>query len=85
MGLLTSILTFPYAPVRLVTSVAKVLHQQAETELYSSTNVRRQLEGLDEAAATGEISESERLEGQQAILSRLTARPGPGPEPPPQR
>lgn len=75
-GLLASILTFPYAPVRMVTSLAKVLHREAERELYGSASVRRQLEELDEALASGAMSEAEYDRAQQAILDRLISQPG---------
>jgi hypothetical protein len=78
-GLLTSILMFPYAPVRVVTSLAKVLHREADRELYGAASIRRQLEELDVALATGALSQSEYEEAQQAILDRLISQPRPGP------
>jgi len=78
-GLLATILTLPYAPVRVATSLAKVLHREAERELYGSASVRRQLEELDEARAAGAISEAEYERAQQAVLDRLTGRPGAAP------
>lgn len=77
-GILTSILTFPYAPVRVATSLAEVLHREAERELYGSAGVRRQLEELDEAFAARAISEAEYEQAQQAVLDRLIGPPGPG-------
>ncbi|GAA2594450.1 hypothetical protein GCM10010399_26340 [Dactylosporangium fulvum] len=74
VGLLTTILTLPYAPVRAVTAIAEILLRQAEEELYSPAGVRRQLEGLDEAVARGELSESERQAAEDEILARLTNR-----------
>lgn len=74
-GLLTNILTFPYAPVRIVTSLAQVLLAEAEQELYSSAAVRRQLEELDEAFWSGAISEADYDRAQRAILERLVGRP----------
>jgi hypothetical protein len=71
MGLLFNILTFPYAPVRGVTAVVKVLYRQAETALYSPEAVRRQLEDLDAAAAEGRLTDAERAEAERAILGRL--------------
>ncbi|WP_343869672.1 gas vesicle protein GvpG [Dactylosporangium roseum] len=74
MGLLTTILTLPYAPVRAVTAIADILLRQAEEELYSPAGVRRQLEALDEAVTRGELSESERQAAEDEILARLTNR-----------
>jgi hypothetical protein len=78
-GLLTSILTFPYAPVRVLTSMAKVLHREAVRELYGPASIRRQLEELDEALAAGAMTQAEYEEAQQAILDRLISEPGRGP------
>lgn len=72
--LLTNVVTFPYAPVRLVTSIVKVLVRQAEQEMRSSTAVRRELEELDEALSAGEITEADYEKAQQAILERLTGQ-----------
>ncbi|GAA0714613.1 gas vesicle protein GvpG [Dactylosporangium roseum] len=74
VGLLTTILTLPYAPVRAVTAIADILLRQAEEELYSPAGVRRQLEALDEAVTRGELSESERQAAEDEILARLTNR-----------
>lgn len=74
-GLLASILTFPYAPVRVVTSLAKTLGREAERELYGSASVRRQLEQLDEDFAAGALTEEEYEQAQQAVLDRLVAPP----------
>jgi hypothetical protein len=68
---LFQILTFPYAPVRVVTSLAKVLHREAERELYGAASIRRQLEELDDAYASGSMSDEEYEQAQEAILSRL--------------
>lgn len=70
-GILASILTFPYAPVRAVTSLAKVLHREAERELYGSASIRRQLEQLDDALESGALSQQEYEQAQQAIIDRL--------------
>lgn len=74
-GIISSILTLPLAPVRALTAVAKVLQREAEKELYGPAAVRRQLEELDEALATGAISDDEHERAQQAVLDRLLHRP----------
>lgn len=74
MGLLVTILTLPFAPVRAVTAVAEVLLEQAEQELYSPQGVRRQLESLDEAVARGELTDDERRAAEQDILDRVATR-----------
>lgn len=72
LRLLTGILTLPYAPVKVVTSVAKVLQREAERELYGAAGVRQQLEELDAAAEEGTVSPAEYEQGQQEVLDRLT-------------
>jgi Gas vesicle protein G len=72
-GIVTYVVTFPYAPVRIVTSLAKVLLREAEQELYGSASIRRQLEDLDEALESGALSQEEYEQAQQAILDRLVA------------
>ena len=74
-GLISSILTLPLAPFRALTAVAKVLQREAEKELYGPAAVRRQLEELDDAHATGAISDDEHEQAQQAVTDRLLRRP----------
>jgi hypothetical protein len=72
LRLLTGILTLPYAPVRVVTSVTRVLQREAERELYGATGVRQQLEELDAAAEEGTVPPAEYEQRQQEVLDRLT-------------
>jgi hypothetical protein len=78
MDLLWAILTLPYAPVRGLTALLKTLERQAWRELYDPAKIRRELEELEEAAATGQISEADWARAEQEILDRLIARPEPG-------
>lgn len=71
MEILSSILTFPYAPVRGLTALATVLLREAENQMYGQASIRRQLEELDEAVAAGRMSAQERAQAEQAILDRL--------------
>ncbi|WP_222864408.1 gas vesicle protein GvpG [Micromonospora sp. WP24] len=75
MDILLSLLTLPYAPVRGLTAVLRVIAREAESQLYSPVNIRRELEELDAAAAAGEISPQERDQRQQQVLERLTGAP----------
>ncbi|MEV0152703.1 gas vesicle protein GvpG [Micromonospora sp. NPDC050686] len=93
MDILWALLTLPYAPVRGLTSVMKVVAREAEARQFNPVNVRRELEELDQAAAAGDITPEERDRGQQRVLDRLTApaagptadRPGGGRRPAPGR
>jgi hypothetical protein len=71
MGFIFTVLTLPYAPVRGVTALARVLQRDAQNQLYSHAGVRRQLEELDAAVADGRISQDERAQQEQVILDRL--------------
>ncbi|GIJ28118.1 hypothetical protein Vqi01_32800 [Micromonospora qiuiae] len=72
MDILWALLTLPYAPVRGLTAVVKVIAREAESQQYSPVGVRRELEELDAAEAAGEITAEERDRRQQEVLDRLT-------------
>ncbi|MFG3421944.1 gas vesicle protein GvpG [Micromonospora sp. NPDC048063] len=72
MDILWTLLTLPYAPVRGVTAVVKVIAREAESRQRNPVDVRRELEALDAAEAAGEITAAERDRGQQQVLERLT-------------
>ncbi|MDH6464531.1 hypothetical protein M2302_004731 [Micromonospora sp. A200] len=72
MDILWTLLTLPYAPVRGLTAVVKVIAREAESRQYDPANIRRELEELDRAAEAGDITPEERDRGQQRVLDRLT-------------
>ncbi|SCG75380.1 gas vesicle protein GvpG [Micromonospora humi] len=72
MDILWTLLTLPYAPVRGLTAIVKVVAREAESQQHSPVNIRRELEELDRAATAGEITPEERDRGQQQVLERLT-------------
>ena len=78
-GLLTTILTLPFAPVRAVVGIARVLQREAERQMYDPGAVRRELELLDEAYAAGAISADQYADEQQERLDRLIDQGGPQP------
>ncbi|MGY0005597.1 gas vesicle protein GvpG [Micromonospora sp. I033] len=82
MDILWTLLTLPYAPVRGLTALVKVVAREAESQQYNPVNIRRELEELDRAAAAGDITPEERDRGQQQVLDRLTTPAAPGPTPP---
>ena len=84
MDILWALLTLPYAPVRGLTAVVKVIAREAESQMYNPVNIRRELEELDRAAEAGDITPEQRDRQQEQVLDRLTppaggAGPGPGP------
>jgi hypothetical protein len=76
MDLLTLLLGLPLAPVRGLISIAEILREQAEQELYDPNVARRQLEELSEQRSDGEISADEEAEKQQQILDRMLGQDG---------
>jgi hypothetical protein len=76
MGLFMGLLTLPLAPVRGVVWVAELLHDEAERRLYDPAAVRRQLAQVEEAQASGELSDDEAAELENELLGRMmTGRP----------
>ena len=83
MDILWTLLTLPYAPVRGLTAVVKVIAREAESQMYNPVNIRRELEELDRAAEAGDITPEQRERQQEQVLNRLTPAGGAGPEPGP--
>ncbi|WP_063052233.1 gas vesicle protein GvpG [Nocardia arthritidis] len=74
MGLLSTILSLPIAPVRGVIWLGEVIQDQVDQKMHDPATMRRQLEEIDAAAAAGQLSEEERKQAQQAVLDRMTGR-----------
>jgi len=77
MGILSAIVLSPFAPIRGVIALGEILQRQAEEELHSPANTRRQLEELQEARERGEISADEEEEAQERILQTRLASKAP--------
>ena len=76
MGLVTGILGLPLLPVRGVMWLAEQILEQAEEQYYDPARIRAQLEQVDEARRTGELSEEECAEIENELLQRLMHRRG---------
>ena len=76
MGLVTGLLGLPLAPVRGVIWLAEQVFEQAEEQFYDPARIRAQLEQVDEARRSGELSEEECAEIENELLQRLMHRPG---------
>ncbi|MDE1670363.1 gas vesicle protein GvpG [Nocardia gipuzkoensis] len=74
MGLLSTILALPVAPVRGVIWLGELIQDQVEQQLHDPATMRRELEEIDAAAAADQLSEEERKQAQQAVLDRMTGR-----------
>ena len=76
MGLVTGLLGLPLAPVRGVIWLAEQVLEQAEEQFYDPARIRAQLEQVDEARRSGELSEEECVDIENELLQRLMYRRG---------
>jgi hypothetical protein len=76
MGLVTGLLTLPLAPVRGAVWLIELIRTEAERRYYDPGEIRRQLELVDQARRSGELSESEAAEMEEQLLDRLLRGPG---------
>lgn len=74
MGLVTGLLGLPLLPVRGVMWLAEQVLEQAEEQYYDPARIRAQLEQVDEARRSGELSEEECVEIENELLQRLMYR-----------
>jgi hypothetical protein len=71
-------LTLPLAPVRGVKGIASLLQAEAEDHLNDESAIVASLMELDTARETGEYSEEEIEEAENALVERLIALRGTG-------
>jgi hypothetical protein len=76
VGLVTGLLGLPLLPVRGVAWLAEQILEQAEEQFYDPARIRAQLEQVDEARRSGELSEEECVEIENELLQRLMHRRG---------
>jgi Gas vesicle protein G len=76
VGLVTGLLGLPLAPVRGVIWLAEQVLEQAEEQFYDPARIRVQLEQVDEARRSGELTEEECVEIENELLQRLMYRRG---------
>ncbi len=73
MGLVTSLLTLPLAPVRATVALAEQIRKQAEREYYDPARIRLQLEQIDALRESGQLEEDEAALLEDELLVRLLA------------
>ena len=73
---LTGLLGLPLAPVRGVLWLAEQVREQAEEQFYDPARIRAQLDRVDEARRSGELSDEECAELENELLQRLMHRRG---------
>ncbi|NUO58736.1 MAG: gas vesicle protein G [Hamadaea sp.] len=75
MDLFAAIATLPLAPVRGLLAVAKVIQGEVDRQLYDPGNARRQIEQLESAQQSGDLSDADREQAEREIVGRLVAQP----------
>ena len=74
MDLVSLTVGLPFAPLRGLLALARMLQEEAEQQLYSPTQVRRELEEIESARTAEELSDEAAAEETQAVLDRLHRR-----------
>lgn len=74
--MVTGLLGLPLLPVRGVMWLAEQILDQAEEQFYDPARIRAQLEQVDEARRSGELTEEECAEIENELLQRLMYRRG---------
>lgn len=73
MGLITGLLTLPLAPVRGTIWLAELIMAEAENQEYDESALTARLLELEELRETGEFSDEELEEAENALVERLIA------------
>ncbi|HJP77768.1 MAG TPA: gas vesicle protein GvpG [Pseudonocardiaceae bacterium] len=76
MGVFSSILLWPLAPVRGVVSLGEVIQRRIEEELRDPIRARNDLEAAEQAYREREISADELARTEQDVLDRMRGLPG---------
>jgi hypothetical protein len=71
VGIFTSLITLPLAPVRGAAWVAQQVADEADRQLYDESQIRRELLQLELDHEDGLIEDEERVEQEDALLERL--------------
>ncbi len=73
MGLLTTLLTLPLAPVRGTMWIAEQVREEALREFEDEDSIRARLADLEARYELGEITEDEYLTSEEELLERLVS------------
>jgi Gas vesicle protein G len=74
MDLVSLTLGLPFAPLRGVIAIARLLEEEAEQELYSPAQVHQELEEIDRARTEEQLSGEMAEEQEQQVVNRLLGR-----------
>jgi hypothetical protein len=73
VGVLSTLLLWPLAPVRGVVALGEVIQRRVEQEMHNPAATRMQLEALQESRDRGEISSEEEEQAQDEIIEARIA------------
>ncbi|MFB4282551.1 MULTISPECIES: gas vesicle protein GvpG [unclassified Nonomuraea] len=71
---MSTIFTWPLAPVRGLVRLAELIQEQADRELHNPAAVRRKLEEIEAAREAGEITEEEERRAVEQVLQGAMRR-----------
>ncbi len=71
MNLLTFLFRLPLLPVRSFVQLASVIAEEAEREMANPVKIRRELEHAERARASGEMSDEQAAEFQDAAFAEF--------------
>jgi Gas vesicle protein G len=71
MSLLTFLFRLPLLPVRGFVKLATVIKEEAEQEMANPVTIRRELEHAERARASGEMSDEQAAEYQDAAFAEF--------------
>jgi chorismate mutase len=71
MGLISSLVTLPLAPLRGVVAVAEQVRRQAEEEFYDPVRIREQLDDVARRRESGELTDDEATAREDELVDRL--------------
>ncbi|WP_283133145.1 gas vesicle protein GvpG [Rhizohabitans arisaemae] len=75
MGLISLLVTWPAAPIRVVIRLGELIEEQIEREAHDPAAVRRRLEEIERSRAAGLISAEEQEEAVEQVLQEMVGRP----------
>jgi hypothetical protein len=76
MNLFTFLLRLPLMPMRSFVRLATLIQEEAQREMANPATIRRELEHADRARASGEISDEQADEFQQAAFAEFARARG---------
>ena len=81
MGLISWTVGLPLMPIRGVFWISELIQQRAEQELRDPRVARNQLEALEVAARSGDLTPEAQAEAEQQVVKRMVRTTGAGAEP----